>query len=296
VYEGIRSPAVHMPKTLGELVSIATRFPNAIFWAGGTYLMSRENFYPAGDSSDIIYIGHIPELKRINRTDKYLVIGSAVTFEQLLAVGKQVIPSILQKTLEQTGTRIIRKQITVGGSLCCKGTRFSLSAALAALQAEAEVRTFRGIRSETRWVDIKTIYDRQGNLLLKNNQFILKVRIGLERENFSFFLRAGSPLATPKESVMIAFACYHSQSVITKFNMCIIFPQSLYYIPQEVDLMMQGSMLPLSSQQIERSVRSVVDQITLICGKSASPIQIERSKRFVEAALHELNSRSLLQL
>jgi xanthine dehydrogenase FAD-binding subunit len=296
VYEGIRSPAVHMPKTLGELVSIASRFPNAIFWAGGTYIMGRESIYPTTDSNDIIYVGQIAELKRINRTDKYLVIGSAVTFEQLLTVGKQVIPPILQKTIEQTATKVIRSQITIGGSLCTKGIRFSLSAALAALQAQVEVRTFRKTRSETKWIDIKNIYDKQGTLLLKDNQFIVRVRVGLEKEGFSFFLKSASPLVNTDESVMLAFACNYSQSIITKFNMCLIFPNSLYYIPQEVDLMMQGSMLPLSTQQIERTVRFIIDQILNLSGKVASPIQLERSRRFVEAALHQLNTEALIGL
>ncbi len=76
MYEGIRSPAVHMPKTMSDLVSASTRFPNATFWAGGTYIMSRHDYYPTRDSNDIIYLAGVPELNRINRTDRFLEIGS----------------------------------------------------------------------------------------------------------------------------------------------------------------------------------------------------------------------------
>ncbi|MDD3996355.1 MAG: FAD binding domain-containing protein, partial [Sphaerochaetaceae bacterium] len=83
MYEGIRSPAIHVPKSMTDLLSATSRFPNAIYWAGGTYIMSRHDYYPTKDSNDIISLNEIPDLKRINRTDRYLEIGSMVTISQL---------------------------------------------------------------------------------------------------------------------------------------------------------------------------------------------------------------------
>ncbi len=293
VYEGIRSPAVHLPRTMGDLISVATRFPNAIFWGGGTYIMSRPGYYINGKAQDIIYTGRIAELKRINRTDRYLEIGSAVTFEQLLSVGRQALPPLLHKTIESSASKIVRSQMSVGGSLATKGIRFSLSAALSALQAEAEVKTCMGIRTTTRWVEVGRLYDRQGNYILKSNEFITRIRLAFDKENFSYFIRTGKPIIDPSDSVTLAFACFYNQSVITRFNMCIIFPSSLFLVPQEVDISMQGALLPLSTQQIERVVKSVTEQINSEISIDVLPIQVERAKRFIESALHELNSTSL---
>ncbi len=293
MYEGIRSPAVHMPKTMGDLISASTRFPNAIFWGGGSFIMSSKDYYPTSDSPDIIYLGEVAELKRINRTDRYLEIGAMVTYDQLLSVGKQVIPSLLKKTLEQVSTKIVRKQITVGGSLCTRTLRFSLSGTLAALKGEVEVKTCKGPKTETRWMEVSRLYDRKGALLLKNNELVTRIRVAFEREDFSFFIRSGSPLLNSSESVMLSFASFYNQSVIDKFNMCIILPNTLFLIPHEIDVMMRGSMLPLSTSQIDRVVRSLSDLIVSQNISEISPIQIERVKRFIEAALHQLNTESL---
>jgi hypothetical protein len=92
---------------------------------------------------------------------------------------------------------------------------------------------------------------------------------------------------------MLSFASFYNQSVIDKFNMCIILPNTLFLIPHEIDVMMRGSMLPLSTSQIDRVVRSLSDLIVSQNISEISPIQIERVKRFVEAALHQLNTESL---
>ncbi len=278
---------------MSDLVSVATRFPNATFWAGGTFIMSRENYYPTRESSDIISLSEVPELTRINRTDRYLEIGSMVTFEQMLKVGKQVLPGLLQSTLEQTSSMIVRKQITLGGAVCTQGIRLALPGTLLALQAEAELKTCLGPKTETKWVEMQRLYDRQGTLQLKRNEIVTRIRLGFERENFSSFIAAGSPMQNPHENAYLSFACSYNQSVIQKFRMCLNFPTSLLLVPQEIDMMMQGTLLPLTSQQIARVVRSIMEEVLGLSNVELPPIQIERARSFIESALHELNVQSL---
>jgi len=282
-----------MPKTLNDLISASSRFPNAIFWAGGTFIMSRNDYYPTRESKDIISLREVPELRRINRTDRYLEMGCMVTFEQMLTVGKQVLPGLLQMTLEQTATMIIRKQMTFGGAICTRGVRLALSGTLATLQAEIEVKTSLGPKTETQWIEIERLYNKQGVLQLKKNDLVTRIRVGFERETFSSFIVAGNPMINPEEVVMLSFACSYNQSVITRFRMCITFPTTLFLIPHEIDLMMHGTMLPLTSQQIGRVVQSIMEEIHTVSSEGILPIQIERAKRFVESTLHELNAQSL---
>lgn len=293
MYEGIRSPAVHMPKTMNDLVSASTRFPNATFWAGGTYIMSRNEYYPTRDSNDIIYLAEVPELNRINRTDRYLEIGSMVTFEQMLTVGKQVLPGLLYNTLNRSATMIVRKQMTTGGAICTNEIRLALPCTLMALQAEVETKTCLGPKTETKWLDIHRLYDKQGRLLLKKNELVTRIRLGFERENFSYFISSGSPMQNPNETVILSFACFYNQSVINRFRLCLNFPSSLLLVPQEVDMMMQGTLLPLSSTQIGRVVRSVMEEVLSSSEHEIPPIQLERARGFVEAAMHDLNAQSL---
>lgn len=294
MYEGIRSPAVHMPRTLNGLISTSTRFPNAIYWAGGTYIMSQKEYYPCRSSEDIISITQIPELKRIYRTEKYLEIGSAVTYEQMLTVGKQALPGLLQATLQQTASRIVRRQITLGGSLCTPNIRLSLPVTLSALKAEVEVKTCLGPKTETRWMEVIRLYGKEGKLLLKSNELVTRIRLGFDQANFFTHLVGGSPMTKPEESVIFSFACHYSQSVIDHFRLCIAFPTSMMIVPHEVNLIMHGTILPLSTGQIDRVVRSVMEEIASTTEREILPIQLERAKRFIESTAHELNAKSLL--
>jgi xanthine dehydrogenase FAD-binding subunit len=294
VFEGIRSPVVHMPQTLHNLIAVTTRFPNALIWAGGTYIMSREDYYPKKGAQDIIYLGNVAELKRIYRTDSYLEIGATVTIEQMLTVGKQVLPELLHTTLKQTGSQIVRRQITIGGALCTPDIRLALPVALAALQAKVEIKECAGQKSETRWIEVERLYDKQGRLLLKSNELVTRIRVSYTPRSFCKFLIAKNPLFESEESVILSFSCHYSHSVLDRFRFCIAFPKRMMLVPREVDLIMHGVMLPLSSSHIDRVVRSVMQEITDACEIEGPAIQLERATRFIETTLHELNAKSVL--
>lgn len=161
MYEELRSTTVHTPITLSEYGQIANRFPDALNWAGGTYLMSRPNFYPMDSNIEIIDLSGIEELQRITRTDRYIEIGSMVTAAQLLDTGRQILPPVLLGALTSIGSTIVRRQITVGGSLCIPDIRLSIPTALAVLDAMAEVRNLSCERQKRHPVDSRLTPVRQ---------------------------------------------------------------------------------------------------------------------------------------
>lgn len=294
MYEGIRSPAVHVPKTMGDLALASTRFPQAVFWAGGTFIMSKPDYYPSRRYHDIISLHGLGELTRINRTDRYLEIGSMVTISQILSIGRQTLPKLLQKTLESMGTYIIQQQATIGGTLCTGDLRLALCGTLAALHAEAEIKTCLPGKTTTGWIEISKLYDRSGALLLKNNDLISRIRIAFEREDFPFFIIAGDPMATPGETVMVSFICSYSQSVINLWSICITLPLTAFYIPLELQMMTRGTMLPLSMQQIRRIIKSIMEEL-ISSHPAMSEIQRERTRRAVEYSLYALNAQVLAE-
>lgn len=123
MYEGVRSPLIYTPRTIGEFATVIRRHPQAILWAGGTYLMSQPDYYPGEAKDGIIDLSHMEELKRITRNDRYVEIGAMVTARQLLSTGRLLLPPILQQTLQSLGTQVVRRQITIGGALCISDTR-----------------------------------------------------------------------------------------------------------------------------------------------------------------------------
>ncbi|MFA7125163.1 MAG: FAD binding domain-containing protein [Sphaerochaetaceae bacterium] len=294
MYEGIRSPAIHVPKSMTDLLSATSRFPNAIYWAGGTYIMSRHDYYPTKDSNDIISLNEIPDLKRINRTDRYLEIGSMVTISQLLQIGKQVLPDPLTQTLQALGTRIIRNQATIGGALCTGDLRLAVSGTLAVLRTEIEIKKLDAPRLDSRWITAGKLYDRSGALTLDEHEMITRVRIGFDREDFSVFLSAGNPMYNPQESVNLALVCSYNQSVITNFRFCFTMPTGGFHQFQDIEVLARGTMLPFSPNHIARLAKMLGEAIDN-SHVTVSLLQKERAKRFFEIALHQLNTQSLIE-
>jgi len=296
VFEGIRSPTVHMPKSLSELAQSISRVPDPTFFAGGTYIMNQKGYYPSYSShSDIIYLGGISEFQQITRNDKYLEFGSIVTLQQLLSVGKQVLPKLLYDAIEKTGTAITRSQMTIGGVVCIKQHRLLVCGALAALDADVEIRSFRTNKPTSKWVPIKELYKNTGLITLKKQEVVSKIRVSFEKETFSYFITAQNPMIKPEEAVILSVGCWYNQSVINQFRMCIIFPISLFLIPEELSLMMNGTIIPLSTLQIEKVVKVIIEKLSAVAQDDISFIQIERAKRCIEASLHALNAQGLAE-
>jgi hypothetical protein len=195
MYEELRSTTIHTPTTLSEYGQIANRFPDALNWAGGTYLMSRPGFYPMDSNIEIIDLSAVEELERITRTDRYIQIGAMVNAAQLLDTGRQILPKVLLDALLSIGSTIVRRQMTIGGSLCIPDIRLSIPTALAVLDAMAEVRVYLpNGKCSTRWIPVSRLYDKDGKLTPFEGKFLLtQIRIGLEYGNYQRFLLIGNP-------------------------------------------------------------------------------------------------------
>ena len=79
---------LHTPDSLGGMLSIYSKFPEATLYAGGTDIMRKLKGTPI--SGRIINLEKIQELKHISRTESYLEIGSGVSLNRLLEIGKHI--------------------------------------------------------------------------------------------------------------------------------------------------------------------------------------------------------------
>ena len=91
--EGLRSPNIHTPLTLSEFSSIIQHYPTSSYWAGGTFIMSRNDYYPCNTANDeIIYLGSIEELHRFQRNDRVAEFGSMASLYDLIYTGRTILP------------------------------------------------------------------------------------------------------------------------------------------------------------------------------------------------------------
>ncbi len=293
MYEGVRSPLIYTPRTIGEFATVIRRHPQAILWAGGTYLMSQPDYYPGEAKDGIIDLSHMEELKRITRNDRYVEIGAMVTARQLLSTGRLLLPPILQQTLQSLGTQVVRRQITIGGALCISDTRLSLSTTLAVLSASAEVKLYNDGKVTTRWIPVAKLYDKEGKLNLGSKSALLtRIRIGLEFGDFQRFVLFGDPIRKSSECGIVALHAKREQNSLSKVQFCVTFPRKAFHISKDIESKLSGSALPIHPEKVNSLSYELVAELTKM-HNTISDLQLERARRIFESFLHDLNSQSL---
>lgn len=288
-----RSPIVHLPRSLNELAPLFQRIENPILWAGGTYLMSKSDYYPSSSNRQIIDLGELEELKRISRTDRYVDIGAMVTASSLLSAGKLVLPSILKAALGSLISQITRRQITIGGSVCEPESRMAFSTALSVLDAQAEIRRWEDGRFTSTWTPINRLYDKRGALILSDSLFLFtKIRIGLEWGDFQRFVWIDNPIRDPDTAILVAFQATRNQAALTKVRFSASFPKKALYISPELENQLSGLTLPIHPDRVNTlSYEMVHDLMTR--HEAITEFQAERTRRVFESFFHELNTGAL---
>jgi xanthine dehydrogenase small subunit len=105
----------HVPRTLAEAASLRARLPRAHLLAGGTdlgLLASRQRERLA----EIIHLGRVTELNRLETGPNGIAIGAAVTYARAFAALIKEYPE-LETYLTRLGSRQIRNMATIGGNI-----------------------------------------------------------------------------------------------------------------------------------------------------------------------------------
>ena len=147
------SPIVYAPHNLGELNGYIRAHPKATIYAGGTHLLP-QYFREGKGSVHVIDITRIEELKRVSRGEGHIEIGAAVSLEQIVNLGRRILPKNLYKALGTIGNSIIREQATLGGNIGVRDFITTLPPILLLMDIRVEIR--RG--NINRWIPLNRIY------------------------------------------------------------------------------------------------------------------------------------------
>jgi len=293
VYEGIRSPVIHTPKTQNEFNTTILRYPNSQIWAGGTYIMSQKEYYPSDSKDAIIDLGGMEEMKKITRNDRSVEIGSMVSASQLLYAGKLVLPEILLETLETLASQIVRRQITIGGSLCIPDVRLALSTTLAILDASAEFKFYQGGKVSTHWIPVARMYDKTGKLALGvENALMTRIRIGLDYGDYHSFMTVEDPIRNTDKCVIFAFQAKRTQNSLSKVQFCINFPTKAFHMSKDIESKLSSLTLPIHPERVNTISYELVAELKKQ-HSTITELQLERGRRMFESVLHGLNSKAL---
>jgi CO/xanthine dehydrogenase FAD-binding subunit len=290
VPEGLRSPTVFTPKTISEAITNKLKNPDARFWAGGTYIMSRPNFYPNPAQRDIISLAGIQDLSRIYHADRYLEAGAMVTIQQLITMGSFVFSKELYNAITSIGSSVIRNQATIGGSLCTSDMRFTMSCVLATLNAQAEIRMVSK-SAAARWIPVSKLYDRKGNFLYADNALLTKIRIPTDPSSQNNFISRtlDAPMTNPSEAVIFSLQYTISQGNLTSPVMCITLPGSCFYMSQDFDNLLSTVNFPVTADKTSKIAKRLASDLKVSVRQNSSMLQIERAVRLLETVLNEIN-------
>ncbi len=143
-YTGKSADTFHAPTTLAELAALREAKPNAQLLAGATDvgLWVNKQFRPIGD---IIFVGAVDAMKRIEATDDELYIGAGATLEAAWAALAKRFPTLTDVWL-RFASPPIRNAGTMGGNVANGSPIGDSPPVLMALDAQIELRKGASVR------------------------------------------------------------------------------------------------------------------------------------------------------
>ena len=141
---GTRTDHFHAPKTLAELAALRVQKPNAQLLAGSTDvgLWVNKQFRDLGD---IVYVGEVAELKRIDEANGELLIGAGASLEAAWTALVQRWPSLTDVWL-RFASPPIRHAGTMGGNVANGSPIGDAPPVLMALDAQIVLRQGERVR------------------------------------------------------------------------------------------------------------------------------------------------------
>ncbi|MBO38167.1 MAG: xanthine dehydrogenase small subunit [Rhodospirillaceae bacterium] len=170
----------YMPKSLNELVSLREAVKGAMLLSGGTDLglsISKDRVVP----ENVIYTGHVFELREIVETKGELIVGAAVTYTEALEYIKRLFPSF-EELIRRIGSRQIRNLGTIGGNIGNASPIGDTLPCLISLDASLTLASAEGERE----VPIEDYFVGYRETCLKSNEVIKNIKIPTLLDNQMF--------------------------------------------------------------------------------------------------------------
>lgn len=178
---------VFTPDTLAEALSIRNLHETLII-NGGTDVMVKYRCWNGMKPDfplDVLHIGNLPELKRIEISEGSLTIGAAVTLADLLE--HPLVPEYIKLPIRQLASPAIRNMGTLAGNLCNASASADSLPMLYALDAEVTLASACG----TRKLPVKQFITFAKQTLLHRDELMTEITIPLADYTVSYCRKIG---------------------------------------------------------------------------------------------------------
>jgi xanthine dehydrogenase small subunit len=171
----------HAPRTLDELVAARAAHPDAVLLAGSTDVglwVTKQ----MRELQDIIYLGHVAELKRVEEGAGAIEIGAGVSLQDAYAAVCRHYPRELKELWQRFASLPIRNAGTLGGNVANGSPIGDSMPWLIALGSELVLRGPDGERT----MPLEYFYLGYQQNDLRAGEFVKAVRVPLPRPGLAF--------------------------------------------------------------------------------------------------------------
>lgn len=189
-----------------------------------------------------VSIRSIQELCTIDRHERYIEYGSAVTISKIISTGTGRLPAFFLEASKSIGTEQIRNIGTIGGNICAKGIKHTLWSPLLALNARLEIKN----SNDTEIIQFNKF---EGT---PEKSILTKIRIPLEEWDVQIFRRIGPTNTLSPLSASFTFLVETQRGMIA--NIRVVFAGNTVFYSPEFENKIIGTRLPLSEKMIDNLI------------------------------------------
>lgn len=261
-----KNTTVYYANSIAEVGMRLKNIAGITIAAGCTEIARRQSGKRLYFPDQVVSVARIPELCTINKTERYLDLGAAVTLQNILNLGRKNLPDILYSAISGIGHPGIRSLGTLGGNISAKGHRLTSFAPLLALDAKLEIRTAQ----DSLWIPISRYFSNTGKEGGQSPQYISKIRIPTDTWDISWFRRIGKPGVIGENSASYSFLVKLQKNMLTDIR--IAWAGRFFFRQKEYENLMIGRTLPLT----ERDIQILLEKADLFFDKSLFTAQYEQ--------------------
>ena len=171
----------HAPRTLAQLAQLRSDLPKARILAGSTDVGLWVTKHMR-DLGDIIYIGQVEELRRMEEKDGFLEIGAGISLEQAYGELNKHYPKELSELWQRFASMPVRNAGTLGGNVANGSPIGDSMPWLIALGAQIVLHGVDGQRV----MPLEEFYIAYQKSALQPNEVVQAVRVPLPRADVQF--------------------------------------------------------------------------------------------------------------
>mgnify|MGYP006299379127 FL=1 len=279
---------VFRPTSLGDLLKIYQEYPDALIIAGASAIAREQRTREFQLPQKVIHLMHVPELRKISRSERYLEIGACVSVDRILKVGKHVLPKALDHALRKIGHPAVQNIATIGGNICHPSRRLNTYGILTLLDTRVELRHAGG----SRWVPVPRLFSRTGAPAFEPGELATRIRIPFVDWNLQFFQKIGDPFTTPKRAITFSALTEVRKGEITDFRIAVTFLGKAIMRDLSIESLVTSKKVPLS-ERYRGEARELFRTALMDLPGEVTLFQKQRALRLFQwylSALHEPES------